>query len=222
MIADCRTKDGRDFAGQCCVWGWGDELDENDEESGGEAKTRPMTELPNTAYNGAKFPGLPFWTCASFGMKARVLIHKVHARNKGSGGGGHKDFEVIIMLGRNNNLVSKQLINHIWRTRCSSGLRRTFRQFSSPLPTPPQPPGGCSRFQMYRQEGLEMVDEKIGTREQVNNEYPPRNNRTYLITRCVGRIARSRNEQIFDGSLGLFASMHDRYRLESWGYVLRR
>ena len=46
----------------------------------------------------------------------------------------------------------------------------------------------------------------------------PRNKRTYLITRCVGRIARSRNEQILGGSLDPFASRHDRYRLELWGY----
>ena len=49
MIADCRTMSGRDFAG-ARLWfeGGGDgkgqgenELDGNDEESGGEAKTRP-------------------------------------------------------------------------------------------------------------------------------------------------------------------------------------
>jgi len=53
------------------------------------------------------------------------------------------------------------------------------------------------------------------------NESVPRNSRPYLITRCVGRIASSRNEQILDGSLDLFASMHDRYRLESRGYNSR-
>jgi len=63
--------------------------------------------------------------------------------------------------------------------------------------------------------------EATGMPMQLDSEYAPRKSRTYLITRWVGRIASSLNEQTLDGSLDPFASRHDRYRLESRGYKSR-
>ena len=65
-----------------------------------------------------------------------------------------------------------------------------------------------------------MACETTGMRRRPQ-QTPPLNKRTYLVTRCVGRIASSRNEEIFNGSLGLLDSMQDRYRLESRGYNSR-
>lgn len=73
--------------------------------------------------------------------------------------------------------------------------------------------------------GLGSIDKEIcmeSMRQVVcrgshNHDSSPRNNRTYLVTRCVGRIASSRNEETFNGSLGLLDSVQDRYLLGSRG-----
>lgn len=115
----------------------------------------------------------------------------------------------------------RQTFSHIWRTQCSSAPCRTFQQFAWPLPAPPQSQGGCNRFRACWREDLSAIHKVTGSSTQLDNESIPRNNKEYLMTRCVGSMASSRNEWVLDGSLDLFASMHDRYRLEARGYTSR-